>query len=69
VLLGVSSCSLWWVSSMRVGGFSLVVVLGFCGSLFHFCYPSRCSYCILPAYLGGHYAFNKIWHYLYKKKL
>jgi hypothetical protein len=66
VLLRVSSCSLWWVSRMRVGGFSLVVVLGFCGSLFPSCYLSRCSYCILTVYLGGHHAFNKIRHYLLK---
>jgi hypothetical protein len=30
--VGVSSCSLWWVS--RVVFFDVVVVLGFCGSFF-----------------------------------
>jgi hypothetical protein len=34
------------------GGFVMVVVLGFCGSLFPFCFSlSRCSFCILPVYL------------------
>ena len=40
MMLGVSTCSFWWVSRVRVGGwgFTSVVVLGFCGSLFTFCF-------------------------------
>jgi uncharacterized membrane protein len=40
------------------GGFVVGVVLGFCGSCaFFFFSLSRCSFCILPVYLGAPHAF------------
>jgi hypothetical protein len=40
------------------GGFAVGVVLGFCGSLFPLRFPlSRCSFCILPLYLGAPHTF------------